>query len=142
MLQGGVTAALSRCWEGILACTAAQSFAVSLLDQRATQERIRPRCTRCCGVKCGADVHSHLAVFCVEILWVIFLQVFSVQKKGLECFLYVTANVVCRLLFFGECAQSAVPAKRALFVFEFVGFFFGGIPVVSQDATANRVKAR
>ena len=34
ILRGGVRAALSRRWEGILACTAAKSFAVSLLDRR------------------------------------------------------------------------------------------------------------
>ena len=34
ILRGRVRAAFSRRWEGILVCTAAKSFAVSLLDRR------------------------------------------------------------------------------------------------------------
>ena len=104
MLQGRVRAALSRRWEGILACRAAKSFAVSLSDHRsACNTGMDPRCTRCCGMsgprEVSADVHSHLVVFCVEIWWMIFAG-FPFKKKGLACLKYVTANSV--VFFWGE----------------------------------------
>ena len=83
MLQGRVRAAFSRRWEGILACTAAKSFAAhrngSVLGARGVAGfPVR--------VKCRADVHSHLVISSVDILWMIFQVFFFFKKKGLDCF--------------------------------------------------------
>ena len=58
ILRGRVRAALSRRWEGILACTAAKSFAQCrgwTADQRATLEWTRPRCTKWCGISVSRE---------------------------------------------------------------------------------------
>ena len=51
-------------------------------QQSLSQEWIRPRCTRCCGISCTREVQSHLVGFCIEISWMFFLPNFRLKKNG------------------------------------------------------------